>query len=113
MTAWRFRDAKYCSKSCSNSATKRNRVQKICSWCNSKFEVIKFRDGTAQYCSYECFNLNRRQGIEDDVEIVCENCGTKRSVPFIHRLKRFCNNSCASSGKFNAFYGVTGQDHPM
>lgn len=38
---------------------KKNRVGKVCERCSEKFEVIKYRENTARFCSRECFGKSR------------------------------------------------------
>lgn len=95
--------SKYCTKACSNSATKRNRLTLTCKRCSKQFEVVAGR-ANAKYCSYECFGYDRRDGEEQEVILVCECCGSEFKKQFIHRYTRFCSHKCSSSGENNGMF---------
>src|SRR5271163_698376 len=50
------RPSRFCSKSCSSSAKPRLflRIKKNCLVCGGEFEIKKYRNETALYCSNEC-----------------------------------------------------------
>lgn len=98
---YRMRKLIYCSKACSNSATKRSRESMKCVICLKEFDVIKFRGDKAKYCSRECFDLKMRDGNQGTVSLKCENCGRIFSKKYIHRKRTFCSKSCAKSGENN------------
>ena len=111
--AYRFREQQYCSISCANSVNKSTeRVQKVCSWCKSEFEVIQFRSKTAGYCSYECFAYASRAGQELNVKLICKNCGNEFEKPYIARNRTFCSKSCATTRENNAMFGLRGELSP-
>jgi len=110
--AWRFRAARFCSKSCSNSATKRNRIQKICFWCKKEFETIKSNENITKFCSIECFHYSLRLGEEAVVKLTCKNCKKEFEKSYSNRDRIFCSKKCANSGEFNAMYHITKENHP-
>ena len=97
--------SRYHSLGCFNSATKsRERVKKECLNCGVEFKVIPSRKDKALFHSYECFIDYERKGLGATVEISCENCGKKRTVPYHHRFRRFCGYSCANTGQYNGMF---------
>lgn len=104
--------SKYCTKACSNSATKRSRVTLTCDGCGVSFEVVAGRGDDARFCTYECFASHRRGGQSIEVELTCEGCQEKFMKPFIYRATRFCSRSCATTGERNSSYGKSGTEHP-
>ena len=97
--------SRYHSLGCFNSATKsRERVKKECLNCGVVFEVIPSRKDKALFHNYECFIDYERKGLGSTVEISCENCGKKRTVPYHHRFKRFCGYSCSNTGEYNGMF---------
>lgn len=104
--------SKYCTKACSNSATKRSRIMLTCKRCDKEFEVVSGRSN-AKYCSIECFGYERRDGQEVEIILKCEACEKEFKKLFIHRNTRFCSHSCANSGENNAMHGFKEKLSPM
>lgn len=110
---YRSRNTKYCSKACSNSGTKRQRVIKICDHCGTSFDVIKFRAEAARFCTQKCAYDTLYQRTGEPTIISCEGCGNSFETSFINRGRRFCSKSCANKGEKNYFYGKTGTECAM
>lgn len=110
---YRSRNSKYCSKACSNSGTKRQRVAKMCDHCGTSFDVIKFRAKDARFCTQKCAYDALYQRPNGPIIISCEGCGNSFETSFINRDRRFCSKSCANKGEQNYFYGKTGDECPM
>lgn len=107
---FRFRKQVTCSRACFRkhmSIQNKNRVTKQCPVCSRTFDVIKSREETGKYCSYECF-LSTRKSQQLDVELTCENCKKRFTVGFIHASRRFCGKSCANTGEHNGMFGKPG-----
>lgn len=100
---WARREQIYCSKGCSNSATKRNRMTLNCVQCQKEFEVVSFRKDS-QFCSLGCKHKNMRSGSEEILTKQCENCKQDFEVPFAKRAKRFCNIFCSNQGEHNGMF---------
>lgn len=100
----------YCSKACSNSATKRNRVMVACAWCSKSFEKVptQVTHKEGNFCSVECFHLHSRGGQKQELTKNCKNCKKKFTVLFIDRKQEFCSRSCAKTGEFHPYYGKEG-----
>jgi len=105
---YRSRSSKYCSKACSNSGTKRQRVTKTCEHCGTEFDVIKFRAEDARFCTQKCAYDHLYQRPDGPIIISCEGCGSNFETTFINRARRFCSKSCANLGERNAFYHCRG-----
>jgi hypothetical protein len=112
--AYRFRAQQYCSKACSNSATK-SKVKKIltCKNCSIEYSVKQSRGDQSKFCSYDCFLDNTRGGLGPIIIKQCKNCKEDFDLTFIKRNQQFCSKSCATSGEFNAMSGKTGELNPM
>lgn len=112
--AYRFREQKTCGSDCnkqqiSKTLTTRELIE--CLRCHETFDVVKSYKEDAKYCSQECF-LATRKTRQPDVVKTCESCKEQFTVFFTDAAQRFCDKSCANSGEFNSFFGVTGGAHP-
>jgi len=69
-----------------------------CDWCGDEFRKDPGRDRV--FCSYECRSKRRsEEGLparERQVELVCEGCGERLSVPQSDAEggKKYCSNEC-------------------
>lgn len=71
----------------------------ICENCDDSFVPSNITN-PSKYCSEYCFGQGTRAEL---VEIECENCSdTFKVLPAYSENRRFCSNSCANSGEYNA-----------
>ncbi len=70
----------------------RESVQKVCEFCGSDFKT-KLHHQT--WCSNKCKSAERRKSGIDDVNIICEKCGTQFKGNKYAKL-RFCSRKCGS-----------------
>jgi very-short-patch-repair endonuclease len=96
---------KYCSRECSNNS-KKKRLERYCQICGKSFEIQKYQEKTAKYCSIKC----RSQGIsislkgkykgklnpnyKSKVIITCKYCGKKFKV---HEYRKYTAKHCSIS----------------
>lgn len=87
----------YCSKSCSNSATKRNRIAVSCTFCSKEFEKHPGDLGkTGNFCSVKCSQFFKRNGNDAKITKICPNCDVKFVTPYNSILQRkHCSQKCA------------------
>lgn len=97
--------AKYCSKSCAKKAAYKRLplVDHICEHCGSNFQS---KNKNTKYCSNVCAG-KATNPVGPPIKLNCEYCGTEFEIPFHLRKRgrRFCSQSCASSGENNAMFG--------
>lgn len=104
-----YKIQQYCSKACSNSGTKRDRIIVNCNWCEKEFEKHPGDLGKENnFCSINCFELFQRDGFEKIITKECKNCKMEFDLLYIHRKQEFCSKSCSKTGEFNHFYGKEG-----
>jgi hypothetical protein len=113
VVAYRFRGQKTCGAKCAGLLKSQNHTREIknCLVCTTQFEAVQSYKDKAKYCSYDCF-LTTRATRQPDIAKICENCEIKFVVPFTKNVRRFCSKRCATSGEFNAFFGMIGSAHP-
>lgn len=92
---WRF-----CSQSCQRSfvASKprhatRNRVAKTCETCGEPFEVPRYREPEARYCSNACYHVGKRESLRGPA-----NPSWKGGVSTNYYLRIVTKDECADCG---------------
>ncbi len=103
--------ARYCCEPCRRKAERLRLcplIKKICVHCEKEFET---RSKEARFCSHSCVNHNTKH---EPVKKLCPNCKIEFEVDYQSRDRKFfCSRSCATSGEFNAMFGVRGKKNPM
>lgn len=101
----------FCDRKCS-AAWQEERVEIECSVCGDSFEVIKFREETASYCSRKCriegtrrITGNERYNYKTET-YECQECGesVERSPSMVYSPDRvFCSDACFDEHRRNGY----------
>jgi hypothetical protein len=83
----------YCSQECRGQELRKEKIEKVCQWCEQKFYVIPSKEA-AKFCSLKCSSLSK----ENQIDYSCAFCGTKGKKQ-AHRIKaeNCCSQSCCTS----------------
>ena len=109
--------SQFCSQACKDAHALEvsTDVTLNCVTCSKEFKTNKFsyEHGT-RYCSTECFYNDTYEGRESKwVRWKCEGCSKQMQKPFIHRHRKFCGRSCATTGERNPMFGKLGEESAM
>jgi len=86
-------------------------MEKICVWCNKKFETDTRQ---RKFCNKVCYGKWRSKHIRSGITYLikqCPICSGSFKVPLSNKNKKFCSRKCFSdfcktrSGNKNPFYG--------
>lgn len=106
----------YCSKACSNSGTKRNRISLKCNWCQKEFTKHPGDLGKHNnFCSVECGEAFKRGNNEKFITKYCLRCG-KEYTRLYRQHRDYCSKKCSSPyqpGKEHSRYGMPGSTTGM
>lgn len=72
-------------------------IKKVCEICNKEFEVYKYREKTALYCSKDCYHKSTRKNLDT----YCKNCGKVFRRKCENDIKSFCSLKCSCEFKRN------------
>jgi len=106
----------YCSKACSNSGTKRDRVSLKCDWCQREFEKHSGDLGKHNnFCSIPCGEAFKRGNSEMFITKCCKRC-QKEYETLYRRQTEYCSVECSSPyqpGEEHIGYGKEGPTKGM
>lgn len=106
----------YCSKACSNSGTKRDRVLLKCDWCQEDFEKHPGDLGKHNnFCSIPCGEAFKRGNSKMFITKSCKRC-QKEYETLYRRQTEYCSVECSSlyqPSKEHVGYGKEGPTKGM
>ena len=69
-----------------------NKINKICIECGNSFEIPKYKEDTAIFCSIECYHANKSK---TKIIKICDICGQEFKVsPSRKDTANFCSKEC-------------------
>lgn len=88
---------------------------KECIFCNSKFEIYKYRENTAKFCSVKCFNLYiTGKPLKSNVKKLKTRCNVCKNYFYVLPCRlgqtKHCSKECITIHKKNR---MSGKNNPL